>query len=153
MRAAVPHRMIRAILGFHEQRSQTHLEGLQDKSMMKEVSDTPPGYDHSVPIKDFANGMREAEERGFTIGSLLRDVGCSRWDSVMSVAAMPSRHAQDAPGLYPADRPLRSPVVMAQTAASSCMSFRRAGSFCAPGLHPKFMPSGTGLRTSRRQPP
>lgn len=74
------------------------------------------GYDHSVPIKDFANGMREAEERGFKIGFFSETWALMR-DSVTSIAAMALATRRMHLGFTQIVR-LRSPVVMAQTAAS-----------------------------------
>lgn len=74
------------------------------------------GYDPSVPIRDFARGMLEAEERGFKIGFFSETWALMR-DSVTSVAAMALATRTMHLGFTQIVR-LRSPVVMAQTAAS-----------------------------------
>jgi 5,10-methylenetetrahydromethanopterin reductase len=74
------------------------------------------GYDHTVPIREFADSMRAAEERGFTIGFFSETWALMR-DSVTSVAAMAMATRKMALGCTQVVR-LRSPVLMAQTAAS-----------------------------------
>ena len=80
------------------------------------------------PIKDFANGMREAEERGFTIGFFSETWALMR-DSVTSVAAMALATRKMHLGFTQIIR-LRNPSLWRKRPLVS-MSFRRAGSFCA----------------------
>lgn len=74
------------------------------------------GYDHTVPIADFAACMREAEDRGFNMGFFSETWALMR-DSVTSVSAIALATKRMTLGFTQIVR-LRSPVLMAQTAAS-----------------------------------
>ncbi|WP_029585024.1 LLM class flavin-dependent oxidoreductase [Bradyrhizobium sp. URHD0069] len=74
------------------------------------------GYDHTATIKDFAACMTAAEERNFNIGFFSETWALMR-DSVTAMSAFALATKQMNLGCTQIVR-LRSPVVMAQTAAS-----------------------------------
>lgn len=74
------------------------------------------GYDHAVSIRDFAASMKAAEERNFDIGFFSETWALMR-DSVTAMAAFTLATERMNLGCTQIVR-LRSPVVMAQTAAS-----------------------------------
>lgn len=74
------------------------------------------GYDYKVNIRSFADNMRAAEERGFEIGFFSETWALMR-DSVTALAAFSLSTSRMNLGCTQIVR-LRTPVVMAQTAAS-----------------------------------
>jgi len=74
------------------------------------------GYDHTVRINEFADAIRRAEERSFEIGFFSETWALMR-DSVSAIAAFAVATRRITLGCTQVVR-LRSPVLMAQTAAS-----------------------------------
>ncbi len=74
------------------------------------------GYDAGLTIRDFADGMRLADERGYEIGFFSETFALMR-DGVTAMAAFAASTSRMKLGFTQIVR-LRSPVVMAQTAAT-----------------------------------
>jgi 5,10-methylenetetrahydromethanopterin reductase len=74
------------------------------------------GYDHTVRIQDFADAVRAAEDRNFEIGFFSETWALMR-DSVTAMAAFATATNKISLGCTQIVR-LRSPVLMAQTAAT-----------------------------------